>query len=341
MPFNLTLMDDNADILAPALLGEELSAGETLSHRFFDLVEEGDWTWELLAALCDAIWLDLDGDGQNSIGDRLGIIGDKYGGVNSSVFIYSCGSELVEHHIVEDTSDPNYGKMWAYYPEDGSMLYDIFDAVAAVFNGRGAITTYVTDMTANSPEEPGLAYHHTKFAEGTLLTASACLLGDLEDESFQSMTDIYSVVPSPKVHADDEYNTFITNTGDAGAINVNTHPTKTRAITAYVQYCTENSGDIIDEFLNIVTKYKTTTYNQGTERMLDLIYEHVVYGGAKVIDDTVGGSYRWHGIMKDHGFTDTGSDLADDYETYVTSKQGELDKILNQWYTLPKVEEGQ
>ena len=338
LPFNMTMMDANANKLAMPLLGEELAEGEELTPLFFDLVEEGKWTWDLLGKLCEAIWVDNDGDGADSVRDQLGIIADEYGGVSSSIFIYSCGEELIERRVIEDETSPYYGKEWVYYPSEPGVLNDIFDSVAAVFSGSGSLSTR-NSLDGSTPDNPGLAYHHIKFGQGELLTAGACLLGELEDESFQQMQDQYSVVPLPKVRVESEYNTFITNTGDAGAINVNTTPNRAKVITAYVQYCTENSAEIREEFLEIVTKYKTTTYNQGTDRMLDLIYENINYGGVKVIEDAVNGGNRWHVMMKDGGkFLYTSADLASLYAGAIQSKQATLDGIIEKWYTLPKTE---
>ena len=339
LPFNMTMMDANANKLAMPLIGEELAEGEELTPLFFDLVEEGKWTWELLGKLCEAIWVDTDGDGADSVRDQLGIIADEYGGVSSSIYIYSCGEELIERKVIEDEADPNCGKEWVYYPKEPGVLNDIFDSVAAVFSGSGSLSTR-SSLDGATADNPGLAYHHIKFGQGELLTAGACLLGELEDDSFQQMQDQYSVVPLPKVNTESDYNTFITNTGDAGAINVNTAPNRAKVISAYVQYCTENSADIREEFLEIVTKYKTTTYNQGTDRMLDLIYEHINYGGVKVIEDAVNGNYRWHVMMKDGGkFLYTSADLATMYESAIQAKQTALNSLLTTWYSLPKIEQ--
>jgi len=337
LPFNMSMMDDNATKLASVIVEDGELDGEALSTYFFDLVEGGDWTWELLGKLCTAIYFDADGDDQNSIGDTLGIIADCYGGVCTSVFIYSCGQEFIEHRVIEDESNPNNGKMWAYYPTSPGMLSDVFDAVASVFNGKGALTT-MGKMDQATADEPGLAYHRIKFKQGELLFAGASLLGDLEDDNYQTMEQVYSVVPLPKVNAESEYNTFVTNTCDAGAINVRITAYKASAISAYLQYCTEHSAGIREEFLEIVTKYKTTTYDQGTDRMLDLIYENIRYGGAKVIDDAVGGGNRWHDIMKNGKCLVTAADLEDDFETQVNAKQETLDGILEKWYALPKSE---
>ena len=337
LPFNVDLMDQNAVKLAPAILGEEETLGEDeeLSAYFFDLVDTGKWTWDVLGKLCEAIWEDRDGDGQDSIGDRLGILDDTYISMSAAIYCYSNGERLFEVDYIEDPNSRYNGKRWIYYPDSMKVLEDIFDAVSSVYTGRGSLATSAP-VDGSTPENPGLAYHWTKFAQGETLFAGACVLGTLEDESFQQMHDLYSVVPLPKVTSDQKYNSLIHDTGDAGAINVNAAPLKAKVISAYLQYCAEHSKEIRTEFLQTVTKYKTAVYNQGTDRMLDLIYDNVVGGRDKMIENVVGGSIKWHEEMKNSGFTYTSSDFVTVYQANYKSKQSVLDGIIRNWYTYPK-----
>ena len=340
LPFNMTMMDEQAVKLAPAIIGadETLGQGEDLTTYFFDLVDEGKWTWDVLGKLCEAAWVDSDGDGQDSIRDVLGIISDGYGGINAASFVYCCGEPLTEAYPIEDESSEYNNKQWIKFRDDSSGLNRIYDAVKSVFQGRGSLTTSYT-FSGNTPENPGAAYHHTKFAAGELLFAGICTLGALEDDVFQQMTDLYSVVPCPKLDPDKDkpYNTIIINQGDVGAINVNANPRKAKVLSAFIQYCTENSGEIREQFLQIVTKYKTTTYNQGTDRMLEIIYDSVRYGRDKTVDD-LNKDPRWHRIMMEEKFV-AGSDvIATRYAGAIQQKQALLDNVMKTWYTLPKVE---
>ena len=340
LPFNMTMMDERAVKLAPAIIGadETLGQGEDLTTYFFDLVDEGKWTWDVLGKLCEAAWVDSDGDGADSIRDVLGIISDGYGGINAASFVYCCGEPLTEAYLIEDESSEYNNKQWIKFRDDSSGLNRIYDAVKSVFQGRGSLTTSYT-FSGNTPENPGAAYHHTKFAAGELLFAGICTLGALEDDVFQQMTDLYSVVPSPKLDPDKDkpYNTIIINQGDVGAINVHANPRKAKVLSAFIQYCTENSGEIREQFLQIVTKYKTTTYNQGTDRMLEIIYDSVRYGRDKTVDD-LNKDPRWHRIMMEEKFV-AGSDvITTRYAGAIQQKQALLDNVMKTWYTLPKVE---
>ena len=338
IPFNMDMMDGNADKLAAAIIGadETLSDGEKLTPRFFDLVDRGEWTWDVLGKLCEAIWVDTDGDGHDSIRDQLGIISDGYGGINAASFVYCCGEQLTEAYPIEDENSPYNNKQWVKYNDDSTVLNRIFDAVKSVFEGPGSLTTSYT-FSGNTPENPGASYHHTKFAMSELLFGGVCTLGALEDDVFQNMEDLYSVVPCPKIDSAREYNTIIINQGDCGAINVNVKPAKAKALTAFIQYCTEHSGKIRKQFLEIVMKYKVTTYDQGTDRMLDIIYDGILYGRDKTVDD-LNNEPRWHRKMMAEKFV-AGSDyISTLYKSSLETKQKLLDEVMETWYKLPKTE---
>ena len=338
IPFNMNMMDDNAADLAPAIIGtdETLGVGENLTPRFFDLVERGEWTWEVLGKLCEAIWEDTDNDGQDSIRDRLGIISDGYGGINAASFVYCCGEQLTEAYPIEDENSEYNGKQWIKYADDSTILNQIFNAVKSVFEGPGSLTTSY-EFSGNSPEAPGASYHHTKFAASELLFGGVCTIGALEDDVFQNMEDVYSVVPCPKVDADKQYNTIIINQGDAGAINVNVKPPKAKALTAFIQHCTEHSGAIRTQFLEIVMKYNVTTYDQGTDRMLDIIYDGILYGRDKTVDD-LNAEPRWHRKMMEQKFVAGADYISTLYESNLAAKQKLLDEVMKTWYTLPITE---
>ena len=335
LPFNMTMMDENAAKLAPAILGadETLGEGENLTPQFFDLVEQGGWTWDVLGEMCEAIWVDKDGDGQDSIYDQLGIIADTFGGEAAAAFVYSCGTELIEAYTIEDESNPYNGKQWLRYSTDTTAITLIFDKVKSVFEGPGSLSTG-GNRSNNTPENAGLAYHHTKFAERGVLFAGVCTIGGLEDEVFQEMDDLYSVVPCPKADATYSYNTVIFNSADAGAINVNAKPVKARVLSAYLQYCTEHSPAIRNQYLQIVMKYKVTTYDQGTDRMLNIIYDSILWGRDKMVEDR-NEEPRWHGLMRTGLFL-VGSDyIAQQVRETVTRKQAALDDVMKTWYSLP------
>lgn len=331
LPFNSDLMDAYGARLSNALFGSALPAGTTMSDRFFDFVENGNWTWEALGKLSEAVWIDADGDARTSLDDTLGIITDSTNGMPAALILYSSGATLTETYT-------DQGRQWIRYPADSSALGAIFDAVSGAFTKNGALVT--TNGTGSTHENPGIGYHQIKFAQDELLFAGPTLLGSLENDAFQQMPSRYSVVPLPKVSADKPYVTVIHNAADAGAINVNANPRKAKVLSAFLQYCAENSVAIRDEFLQIVVKYRSTSYDQGTDRMLEIIYGSVVNGRDKAIEDAAEGTgaNRLHAKMKDNRFTANSTYIAAQYANMLAAKQNNVDSVLNTWYTLPKAQ---
>ena len=334
MPFNIDLMDNNGEKLAKALFdGEvELDDGEEFSTYFFDFVEDDNWTWDALGKLCTAIYVDTDADSQDSFDDVLGIVTDRYSGLPGSLMVFSSGIPVTETYTIEDPESEYNGKIWVRYFDNTAAIGSIFDAVAGVFNGRGSLVTNYNPDSGKTMQE-----HYTKFSEDTLLFAGTILLGALENEAFQTMSSTWSVVPVPKVGVEQEYNTVIHNTGDAGAMSVRTTPDKARALSAFLQYCSVNSVAIREEFQQIVTKFKTTTYNQGTDRMLDIIYENVITGRDKALEDVAQETNgkttaSW---LKASEFVGGSDYVVSRYNSELTERQAKLDRILTKWYALP------
>ena len=250
----------------------------------------------------------------------------------AALILFSTGEELTT-----TSKDETTGRNWIYINEDSTALGRIFDAVKGVVEGSGSFITCDTTSQGSTIDQPGIAYHQIKFSEDTLLFCGPQLLGALEGDAFQQMQSTYSVVPLPKVDATKEYNTIVHNTADCGAINVNANPQKTRVVSAYLQHCVENSWDIRDEFLQTVTKYRTTTYNQGTSRMLDLIYDHLTNARDKGIEDAAErkSGERYHGKLKDNEFVWGSADVVSWFESNRATKQGRIDDVLEKWYQLP------
>ena len=118
-------------------------------------------------------------------------------------------------------------------------------------------------------------------------------------------------------------------------------PPKAKALTAFIQYCTEHSGKIRKQFLEIVMKYKVTTYDQGTDRMLNIIYEGIRFDRDKTVDDLICANdrgNRWHSLLKDDEFEGGAPYSTTQYKSLLSQKQAALDEALRTWYTLPITE---
>jgi hypothetical protein len=331
VPFNMDLMDANVERLKNIITQEELAASEKLSPYFFELIQEGKWTHDVLTAICENIWKD-NGTVENAddIDDVLGFVADCSWGYSSSGLLYSNKID-----ITEETKDENGMVIAITYPTTpNETLVKVFNEVAELFNANGAL--------ALNQGAAAITKFKQKFAEGTLLFGSGVLLGAIASEEYQQMSDQFSVVPMPAIEASAEgedlpYATMIHNRGNVGAINVMS--TKYKVVSAFVQYVSENSEHIYDEYLNVTIKFDDFSGNAGTSAMLDIIYDSIRSNREKVIDDVLHtkgwgkiNDYRWHMLLMANGYTQYGNDgILPMYETSYKKKMSYLEAVLSDW----------
>ena len=105
LPLHLATLDGEYERLASVILGngETLPDGERLSDRFFDLVARGKWTYDMLAALSAAIWIDYEDADKDDPGDLLGVLYDVAHDTASGAFLAGCGIDYLIETTVEST----------------------------------------------------------------------------------------------------------------------------------------------------------------------------------------------------------------------------------------------
>jgi hypothetical protein len=335
LPFNLDMLDASVAELGSILLpaGAELKQGEKLSDYLFQMVQDGKWTWDVVVAMCQAIYLDNDGNNAENFGDRFGMLLDHDSGMMANAILYSTNIQCLKDEVVN-------GKIVPTYPATGDELNKIFLAVGKMMNNKGAENAGGRDP------------YTAKFAEGLALFAGPSRIAELDNDVYRDMANQFSVAPMPLITAGDKdsYNTCIHNTAAVGAFNINS--SKYLAMSAYLQHVTENSAEIRDEYLQTVLKYKTTDFNLGTSEMLDLIYANISSVREMIIDNVLRsrkngtvfgpagvGDVRWHGIIKNAGYkmcrdAATGAFL-EKYETLRALKQQAMNECIQDWYNLP------
>ncbi len=343
LPFNMTMVDGAVDELGPILLpaGETLKQGETLSDYLFALVQEGKWTWDVLAQMCDAIYLDQGIIGEEDAADRMGIYLDQYMGGMAASALYSTAIECLTDGVGKEGTALE-GKLVPTYPSTGEAINEVFIAIGSLLNGDGAWSF----SSANGIDST------TWFGQGLGMTPGMLRLGELEHEDLQAMNDTFSVVPVPLLEEGtvDDYNTYVHNTAALGAFNINSP--KFLAMSAYIQYVSENSDAVKDEYLQIVMKFKTTSFNLGTSDMLDLIYSNIDSVREMILDSILRsrksgttlqevGDVRWHMLLCKDFYTlpcsvaNGGGGFLDRYESFCSAKQTAMDELMVEWYNLP------
>ena len=327
LPFNRSMADAEADRLLPCISPDgALAAGETFSTRFFDFIEAGKWTYGALAALSEAIFTDIgEAAERDDFDDLLGIACDAASPTTAYAFLASC-----EANPIAESTDAATGRLRLAYLSDGGTLGQLFDAVSGLFSGTGTLATAGGATGENG--EYGTLDLRRKFVSGTMLFAGTVSLGSLCDDEYLKMTDDLSVAPLPKLREGDRYVTPVLPDADAGAINRNTAAFP--AVTAFLQFCTENSETVRDGYLSVLTRACKT----GNVPLLALICSAMVSGREAMIDAVVSGdgAPAWSKLLATDGFRMTSADFTAEYAAAVAVKEERLNALLDLWYACPK-----
>ena len=331
LPFNAGMLDGEQERLSSAILGEgkTLASGEKLSDRFFDLVAAGKWTYDTLAALSAAVWLDCGATAdRDDTGDLLGVVYDVASDTASGAFLAGCGTDYLLA-----TTEQGSGRVALTYRADAGSIGELFDALATLTAGNGTLVTM--GGFAETAGEPGLNTHRDLFRRGYTLFAGPAPLGTLGLSEYRWMNDPISVVPVPKLHGSDRYVSRVSPDADAGAIRRTASAFS--AVTAYLQYCAENSRDAVDAYLAYLTKTDTGP-NAGTDEMLSVLRGSLSAGFGSILDGMVSGSGAptWNALLESDAFLSGATKFAPAYADAIGVKQERLDRLLDAWYELPK-----
>ncbi|MBP5210185.1 MAG: hypothetical protein J6125_04910 [Clostridia bacterium] len=297
--------------------------------QFYQDIIDGEWTWDYLINLSKKVYTDKTGNG-NSYDDILGFAAETDGGMSASGIVYATRVAIIDTELQSD------GTYLFTYKADNKALYDIFDKIKQVFSANGVLAVTGQNGTTNTH----VKQIREKFATDTLLFGGCIMMGAVEEEVYQDMNTQFGLVPIPKMSVEADYNTLIHNTGRCGAISL--HAQNPEAASAWIQYCSENSGAIMNEYYNYAMKYKYTS-DAGTMEMLDMIYENIVSVREKALEDLVGinssdaNQYKWHSMLigSPRDYKSNADQIGTLYATAIQVKQAELDKLVKSWKNLP------
>ena len=294
IPVGIDLLEKYGDDITGDLDGD----GEFTVDDFYAQVWKGEWTYKLMMEYSDAVKMD-DGNGATTkcwIGDEQVGFALCSGGLASCGILYTTNVVVIEKQWNYDTNDWNY-----FYPDDNEPLGDLNKAVQELLAAPGV--AYVTSTTSGDYNistwgGSGSGNHikaiRTRFSTGNVLFGDIMLVGALEYEEYQSMREGsgFGVVVVPLYDKDAgfkkdaPYLTQIHVMARPGAIAKNT--TKFVECTAYLNYQSTHSTDILNEYYNYELMYNIAGGAQGTVRMLQYVRENVRTSFDKVMEDALG-----------------------------------------------------
>ena len=271
--------------------------GEFTIDDFYAQVWKGEWTYDLMMEYSDAVKMD-DGDGSTDcwIGDKQVGFALCSGGLAASGLLYTTSVVVIEKEWNSDRNDWDY-----YYPDDNEALGEFSNAVKDLLAAPGV--AYVKGDTSgkyNISEWGGsgngnhIKAIRTRFSTGNVLFGDIMLVGALEYSEYQSMREGsgFGVVVVPLYdkdagfREDAPYLTQIHNMARPGAIAKNT--TKFVECTAYLNYQSTHSTDILNEYYNYELMYNIAGGAQGTVKMLQYVRANVRTSFDKAMEDAIG-----------------------------------------------------
>ena len=327
---------------------------------FYELVWAGEWNYETLAVLANAVTIQTGSEEGIGLDDTIGFALATGTGLPASGMLYTTSITIVKREF--DGSDYSYSYPNIKQAANGEFVFDnesedlTFDQLDTFCKNLATLVGHDGVITVSTEEAKLAGYSgepeaiRKKFVNNTLLFGGVIVLGGLEHQDYLDMKGEgrkgYGIVPVPLYHSEggDEYLTQIHNNGKIGAISVGTK--KFAQCTAYLDYQSNHSNKVLNEYYN--HKLRQTVQVKGTDQnaeMLNYIRGHVRSSFDKAFEDALGAHYsaqsagdseksKWHTMIKDANFEL--KDMRTQYAGKATTKAAWLHDLETKVYdTLP------
>lgn len=221
----------------------------------YEMVEDGEWTFDEFAYLAKKGGKDLNGDGvMKPEDDRYGFFSHDW---EAPINILYAGGQKVY-----DKNDEGELELTVY----SNKTVDIFDEFFGLLNSE-ACFLMLTEGEVNFTGDP-----YEVFTSGRSMISTA---GIGQAETFRNMDDDFGILPYPKFDEDDEYTTAINGAASLMVIPITVSDVeRTGAITEAL--CAYTSRDVIPVFYDAQLKTKHARDDESS-KMLDLIRNSIVY----------------------------------------------------------------
>ena len=340
VPVNVNLFNQAATKVDPALKDYTKDSKVNIDDFFYE-VEEGKWTYDRLINYTNAIYApSATGAGGENYNATLGFaLGAN--GLPAAGMIYTSSVQVIKNTYNATT------KTWTYtYPDTNPELAALMTKISTMMDVDGILCMTEGDagnLGLSGDEKTALLGVRQKFVTDTLLFGGIILVGSLEYDAYQNMKKSggFGVVPVPVYKAGDDYLTQIHVVGRAGGITKST--TKFSACSAFLQYQTMNSTDILDHYYKYNLSYGAASGVSGNVKMLTTIRNSVRTSFDKLFEDAIGFFFpnsgiddkdRYHTLLATSHFKF--DNCAEAYKKLVGTKQSNLKSLEQEYVNLPK-----
>ena len=339
VPVNVNLFNQAVLEVDPKLQDYDKSGTVDINDFFFE-VEKGEWTYDRLINYSQAIYDRAAGTTSENVNDVLGFaLGAN--GLPSAGMIYTSSVSVIKQTYNYDT------KTWTYtYPDTNADLGALMTKISTMMDIDGIMCMDANDagiLGLQGDDKTALLGIREKFTNDTLLFGGIILVGSLEFDEYQAMKKSggFGVVPVPVYKKGDSYLTQIHVVGRAGAITKNT--TKFSACSAFLQYQTQNSTDILDHYYKYNLSYGAASGVSGNVKMLTYIRNNVRTSFDKLFEDAIGFFFANSGINEANRYHTMLANsrykfdkFTEEYDKLVGTKQANLAQLEKEYAGLPK-----
>lgn len=354
IPVNVELLESIPYTELPTLTYRDEATGETVEFKFdrtrsnlenlYEAVYRGAWTYDALAAYCQAIYVDSNKvnpeGGTANVGDRLGFALTGQSGIPARALLYS-SVNIIEKSPIEGES----GKYSISYPETNAKLGELGLAIKRLVS-EGA-SSGITVVTMNDYTSLGyrtdMQLIRDEFVKDNILFGGIEMLGRLESDGYQSMRaegkSGFGILPIPTPMAGMEYKTVVQNLAKLVAVAAKSD--KFELCSAFLDYQSLNSEKVMNAYL---TENYSITSRSGNgivnERMLNFIRARITDCFDQTYEDLFSkyglGDYisitRWHEIIRQNKYQS--NNLGYEYGELYGKYNEKLEDELLKWNSL-------
>lgn len=336
VPVNVTMLE-GLDVEG---LTEDLDGDDKYTiDDFYDMVKQGEWTYDKMAQFCAAVYQPGAGStGTVTLDDKLGFAISESSGLSASGMLYTTSVVIISRTWSEEKNDYVYA-----YPSSNEDLIDFCKELKDLFEGTGVLS--VSDSMAGNYGNTSLIAIRNRFAANKILFGGVICVGSLEYPEYQNMKDAggFGVVPVPlyRENSDDKYLTQIHNVGRIGGISNAT--SKFAQCTAFLDYQSTHSTDILNNYYNYKLQYDVADGSPGTVYMMQYIRSNVRSSFDKAYEDAIGKFFstvneasnenKWHTMLMRASFQM--ENMREKYTELYNVKEGYLQSLINEFDKLP------
>lgn len=333
---------------------------------FYQLIYDGEWTYENLAKFSNDICHNRDDDEFLDLRDTVGFALPTGSGMPAYGLLYSTSLSIIEReydpvkgeythsYTAVDTHEYSEGVSFSIDPmanidelrEFCTNLYDLFNSNGVISVSNGETFGFGSSIGGG----PDITAIRERFASNNVLFGGIVTLGSLEYNEFKQSNaehssvgyEGYAIAPIPLYRSSyvengetkvDSYNTQIYHLGKIVAISYTTE--NFAQCTAYLNYMSTNSTEILNEYYD--HKHSVKGEDIGTVEMLkyirnnvgsglDATYDSIIARYCEVDDYTM-----WSSIIKDYNYQ-IKNIIVLEYKAYVRDKARGLYNLENLIY---------